>query len=175
MRSDFFDHLLQQGKSLPRRQEAESETTAAGLPALVQKEELRRLDIDVMGHVSTFVRDPAPRRVSVCFQSISHTWESMEHPDPFGYQLDKLARMCCPENPDQVVWVFYDFVSLFQYGGRSEYEEKAFREALQHMHTLYAHEKVNILVGLKRVPSGNAATGKRAETQLKGKISEHQP
>ena len=38
------------------------------------------------------------------------------------------------------IWIFFDFVSLFQYLRESEGQEASFRLAMGNMHVLYAHE-----------------------------------
>eukprot|EP00438_Fugacium_kawagutii_P036179 Skav232966 [mRNA] locus=scaffold1735:124190:143444:- [translate_table: standard] len=66
----------------------------------------------------------------------------MEHPDPCRYQLRhavnrlsmwKAARDC-------EFWVFYDYMSLYQFERFSEAECRSFGAAMDNMHVLYAHE-----------------------------------
>ena len=88
VRLEYLIELSASGRPLPRRQEAEKETTSLGLPALVESSELKEVRIDPnTAHMSVMLRQPVPRRVQVHLVSISHMWESMQHPDPwrFGY------------------------------------------------------------------------------------------
>ena len=88
VRLEYFIELRKSGRVLPRRQEAEAERTASGAPALVGAEELKEVMIDgVTGHLSTMIRDPTPTRVTVRIVSVSHVWESMQHPDPWRLGL----------------------------------------------------------------------------------------
>ncbi|CAK9080178.1 unnamed protein product [Durusdinium trenchii] len=146
VRLEYLHELLATGRRFLRRQEAEAELTAAGLPALVGPSELERVEIDTIGNLSIYVKDPSPHRVTVLIESISHPWESMEHPDPHGFQLQQIVQMCPPLTSTHSIWVFYDFISLYQYGGRTRPQEKCFREALEHMHTLYAHEATKVRI-----------------------------
>ena len=74
--------------------------------------------------------------------SVSHAWETREHPDPCRFQLRQLVN--CVSLYDLAyhddVWVFYDYVSLFQFERQREEEERSFRLAMQNMQVLYAHE-----------------------------------
>ncbi|CAK9059315.1 unnamed protein product, partial [Durusdinium trenchii] len=144
MRLEYLREMIDTDRRFPRRQEADFEVTAAGLPAIVQPSELQRVEIDALGNMSMYVMDPTPRRVTVLIMSISHVWESMEHPDPHGFQLHEIIQKCPPVTSTCSVWIFYDFSSLYQYGGRTEPQERYFREALAHMHTLYAHEAIKV-------------------------------
>ncbi|CAE7866096.1 NLRC3, partial [Symbiodinium microadriaticum] len=38
------------------------------------------------------------------------------------------------------IWVFYDYVSLFQYERQTDAEYESFRRSMNHMHMCYAHE-----------------------------------
>ena len=146
VRLEYLQELVAAGRKFLRRQEAEGEFTAAGLPALVQASELQKLEIDPLGNMSLFVKDPSPRRVTVVIESISHAWESMEHPDPHGFQLDQIIQRCPTITSTRSVWLFYDFMSLYQYGGRTPPQEGYFRQALEQMHTLYAHEAIKVRI-----------------------------
>ena len=68
-------------------------------------------------------------------------WESMQHPDPWGYQLGVVAELY--QNLQDVVWVFVDFISLYQYR-RNDSQDSSFRKALDRMHVLYSHEMVQV-------------------------------
>ena len=85
VRLEYLVELQKAERVFPRRQEAETETTRCGQTALVDASELARLEIDERtGHISTMINFPwPPRRVTVNLVSISHAWESMEHPDPW--------------------------------------------------------------------------------------------
>ena len=73
--------------------------------------------------------------------SVSHPWETREHPDPCGDQLKRLVS--CLSLYDAAyfseIWVFYDFVSLFQYQQTTK-QKQSFDRSMDHMHMLYAHE-----------------------------------
>ena len=86
--------------TLPRRQEADSARCANGETALVTHDELK-----------DWAKDPA--RAIIC--SISHAWETREHPDPCGYQLEQVVNaVSLYEAAYQAeVWVFYDYTSLY--------------------------------------------------------------
>ena len=71
---------------------------------------------------------------------VSHIWESVEHPDPTGQQLRRIAEM-------DEMWVryevaFYDFSSLAQYVRHTEQEKTEFAAAMKSMHLLYADDGV---------------------------------
>ena len=74
--------------------------------------------------------------------SVSHAWETREHPDPCRYQLQLVAdRAAWYEAAFETeVWIFYDFTSLFQYERLFSEEERSFRAAMANMHIMYAHE-----------------------------------
>ncbi|OLP91454.1 hypothetical protein AK812_SmicGene26848 [Symbiodinium microadriaticum] len=145
VRLEYLVELQKAESVFPRRQEAETETTRCGQTALVDASELARLEIDERtGHISTMINFPwPPRRVTVNLVSISHAWESMEHPDPWRFQLEAIVdafrvRLC-----DGLVWVFFDYISLHQYK-RSTAQDQLFQRALHDMHILYAHEAVEV-------------------------------
>ena len=85
-----WEYLVKLGEDCrvwPRRQEAELEEFEAEgekRSALVTLEEVRgrKLGADVLGC-------PPAGAVIV---SVSHTWESQQHPDPWGWQLRSLLR-----------------------------------------------------------------------------------
>eukprot|EP00439_Symbiodinium_sp_Y106_P064955 s1153_g10.t1 len=92
VRLEYLIELSASGRPLPRRQEAEKETTSSGAPTLVDSSELKEVRIDPStAHMSVMLRQPVPRRVQVHVVSISHMWESMQHPDPwrFGTRAEK--------------------------------------------------------------------------------------
>ena len=115
---------------LPRRQEAESQVCMVKgreAPALVTHDEVR-----AWGEGS--------RDALIC--SVSHSWESREHPDPCGHQLRVLASCTALWNYAFLadIWLFYDFVSLFQFKRPTAAQEQSFQRAMANMHVIYAHE-----------------------------------
>jgi hypothetical protein len=74
--------------------------------------------------------------------SISHAWETREHPDPCRYQLEHIVqRVVLYEAAFKAdVWVFYDYASLFQFERLCPKQESSFGAAMQNMHVMYAHE-----------------------------------
>ncbi|CAE7684867.1 ANK1 [Symbiodinium sp. CCMP2592] len=144
VRLEYLVELLESSKALPRRQEAEEEKTSMDAPALVAPSELRQVDVNPETfHASIMVKDPTPRRLTVRFVSISHVWESREHPDPWRFQLQSVVDKYRLRLLDSVVWIFFDFLSLYQYE-RDEAQDRVFRLALQGMHLLYSHEAVEV-------------------------------
>ena len=126
----YLVDLLVSKRPLPRRQEAESETfTCDGetLSALVTHEE---------------VENWANGSLEAIVCSISHAWETREHPDPCRHQLQHIVNHTglygAAFKAD--IWVFYDYSSLFQYERRNSDEERSFRAAMRNMHLMYAHE-----------------------------------
>ncbi|CAE7325732.1 unnamed protein product, partial [Symbiodinium sp. CCMP2456] len=144
VRLEYLIELRESGRVLPRRQEAEAERTASDKPALVGVDELKEVMInEETAHMSMMVRNPAPRQVTVRIVSVSHVWESMQHPDPWRFELDNIVDAYRPRQLDSLVWIFLDFVSLHQYR-RDEAQYKLFQRALQGMHILHAHEAVEV-------------------------------
>ena len=74
--------------------------------------------------------------------SVSHAWETREHPDPCGDQLKRLVNLLSLYDAAYFseIWVFYDYVSLFQYERQTNAEYESFRRSMSHMHMCYAHE-----------------------------------
>ena len=74
--------------------------------------------------------------------AISHCWESREHPDPLGHQLAQIANStslyCAAYGVP--IWLFFDYVSLFQYEREPGQQETSFKEAMKNMHVFYAHD-----------------------------------
>ena len=130
-RYTWLRDLMSRQRPLPRRQEADSETFTVGREtrsALVSHEEIRDWA-------------SGTRQAVIC--SISHAWETREHPDPCRYQLEQIVSHAALYEAafDAEVWVFYDFVSLFQFRRAPDSkEERSFRQAMNNMHVLYAHE-----------------------------------
>eukprot|EP00439_Symbiodinium_sp_Y106_P055625 s1688_g7.t1 len=144
VRLEYLVDLLESGKALPRRQEAEKERTNTGASALVAASELRQVDVNPETfHTSIMISDPVPRRLTVRFVSISHVWESMQHPDPWRFQLQSVVDKYRLRLADSVVWIFFDFLSLYQYD-RDEDQDRVFKLGLHWMHLLYSHEAVEV-------------------------------
>ena len=83
--------------------------------------------------------------------SVSHVWEAREHPDPYGFQLQKLATSGKLRGQD---CLFVDYVSLFQFKRLDETQEESFRRAMKNMHVLYAHEHTHTLRIESLTPEG---------------------
>ena len=122
VRGEFLLKLHQKSETMIRRQELEAQH---GHAALVSQEELR---------------DWSAGRIKPQICSVSHCWESREHPDPFGYQLAILAAHIHAAD-----WFFIDYMSLYQYGRRTDEQYRCFQLAMKHMHVLYAHEFTSTL------------------------------
>ena len=121
-------HLRRSERTLPRRQEAERETFGSEkTSALVTHDE-----------VAAWAN--GGRDAIIC--SVSHAWETREHPDPCGWQLGQLVD--CVALYDAAycsdVWVFYDYTSLFQYKRQDGHEQESFSKGMQNMHVMYAHD-----------------------------------
>ena len=87
--------------------------------------------------------------------AVSHCWESLEHPDPFGHQLQILASSFLADHD----WLFIDSVCLY-HQGRDALKERNFQKALQNMHMLYMHDFTTTLC-----IEGHATASERAESQ----------
>eukprot|EP00434_Breviolum_minutum_P036002 symbB.v1.2.031885.t1/scaffold3750.1/size50945/4 len=74
--------------------------------------------------------------------SVSHGWETREHPDPCGYQLEQVVNAVSLYEAayDAKIWIFYDYSSLYQYQRQGEDQIDSFDLSMQNMHLLYAHE-----------------------------------
>ena len=74
--------------------------------------------------------------------SVSHCWETREHPDPCGHQLELVASSTALYHAAHGVpiWLFVDYTSLFQYQRNVKEHEDSFRAAMLNMHVLYAHD-----------------------------------
>ena len=126
----YLSDLVLSKRPLPRRQEAETETfTCGGEPqsALVTHEEVQNWA-------------NGTQEAIIC--SISHAWETREHPDPCRHQLQHIVNHTglygAAFKAD--IWIFYDYSSLFQYERTNSHEERSFRKAMNNMHLMYAHE-----------------------------------
>eukprot|EP00438_Fugacium_kawagutii_P019809 Skav227904 [mRNA] locus=scaffold146:39831:44239:+ [translate_table: standard] len=130
IRAKSFADLLVSKQPLPRRQEAESQTfTYDGQTqtALVTHEEVERWA-------------KGDRNAIIC--SISHAWETREHPDPCRYQLQQIVNQTSlfEAGFQAEVWIFYDYVSLFQYERDPGHQQCCIGRAMQNMHIMYSHE-----------------------------------
>eukprot|EP00438_Fugacium_kawagutii_P031798 Skav231004 [mRNA] locus=scaffold1822:270576:279663:- [translate_table: standard] len=126
----YLVHLLLSKRLLPRRQEAQEENfTKDGetRTALVSHEELQRWS-------------EGTHDALIC--SISHAWETREHPDPCKHQLQQVVNHAVLYGAafEADVWIFYDYTSLFQFERTEESHEVSFRRSMNNMHLLYAHE-----------------------------------
>ena len=72
--------------------------------------------------------------------SVSHAWETREHPDPCRFQLQNLVD--CVSLYDAAyssdLWLFYDYTSLYQWRRTAE-EELSYQRAMRNVQVLYAH------------------------------------
>ena len=132
VRAEYVWNLYESKKLLPRRQEAEGQRfeSPSGLQtALVTHQE---------------VESWANGETDALLCSISHCWESREHPDPCGYQLNIIAEASwwyAITYAPAPVWLFIDYTSLFQYKREENSpQDKSFRKAMSAMHLLYCHE-----------------------------------
>eukprot|EP00435_Cladocopium_sp_Y103_P051621 s1997_g16.t1 len=132
VRARYLTELVLSGRPLPRRQELESETFVPP--------DSKEAETALVRHQEVQSWAEGNRDAIIC--SISHAWETREHPDPCRYQLQQIAqRAALYEAAFKAdVWVFYDYASLFQFERFSTEEESSFRAAMQNMHVMYAHE-----------------------------------
>ena len=90
---------------------------------------------------------------------ISYPWLHRDHPDPDGWHLGILGRLLelfCSNFGAAAV--FLDYCSLYQpgrdesgnYVPRSAWEEQRFRESLNHLQVLYAHQQTWVWVTRRR-------------------------
>ncbi|CAE7244895.1 NLRC3 [Symbiodinium natans] len=141
VRVEFLQKLHREGRRLPRRQEAESAHVRVGdgvRTALATHEEVLGWARGEKTEIGRIV-------------SVSHVWEAREHPDPYGFQLQKLATSGKLRGQD---CLFVDYVSLFQFKRLDETQEESFRRAMKNMHVLYAHEHTHTLRIESLTPEG---------------------
>ena len=100
-----------------------------------------------------------PQRVHLL--TVSHCWESKQHPDPWGSQLRRLVNIISAyqEAVFEVAgvesaecWIFIDFMCLPQYP-RNAVQQQCFQRAMKSMHMLYAHKAVDRVVRLEDLTS----------------------
>ena len=103
----YLTELVRSGRPLPRRQELESKTF---VPPNSEEAETA-----LVSHQEVQTWAEGNRDAIIC--SISHAWETREHPDPCRYQLEHIVqRVVLYEAAFKAdVWVFYDYASLFQF------------------------------------------------------------
>ncbi|CAL1138806.1 unnamed protein product [Cladocopium goreaui] len=132
VRARYLTELVRSGRPLPRRQELESKTF---VPPNSEEAETA-----LVSHQEVQTWAEGNRDAIIC--SISHAWETREHPDPCRYQLEHIVqRVVLYEAAFKAdVWVFYDYASLFQFERFSPEEQNSFGAAMQNMHVMYAHE-----------------------------------
>ncbi|CAE7801837.1 NLRC3 [Symbiodinium sp. CCMP2592] len=93
--------------------------------------------------------------------TVSHCWESKQHPDPWGSQLQRLVNIISAyqeavfeatgvENAE--CWIVIDFICLPQYP-RNTVQQQCFQRAMKSMHMLYAHNAVDRVVRLEEPTS----------------------
>eukprot|EP00434_Breviolum_minutum_P013040 symbB.v1.2.011488.t1/scaffold768.1/size164025/1 len=125
VRAAYLYKLRAENRKLPRRQEAEEEFLVTHEEVKVWADEASKVPV---------------QRAMIC--SISHCWETREHPDPCGYQLQQMVNTISLYEAAYVseLWIFYDYVSLFQFQRETEEEEQSFRSSMADMHVMYAHE-----------------------------------
>ena len=100
-------------------------------------------------------------RPGVHLLTVSHCWESKQHPDPWASQLHRLVNIISEyqESVFEVTgeehaecWIFIDFISLPQYP-RNPRQQQFFQRAMKSMHMLYAHKAVDRVVRLEELTS----------------------
>ena len=129
VRGTYLHHLQMLGKKWPRRQEMESE-------AFVTKFELLRWKA-TSGIMSNW---KGGSQCEVRIIAVSHVWETREHPDPLGHQLQILAEARLW--PASRSWYFIDYMSIYQFyrGEEDNPQQQCFVRAMSQMHVLYSHE-----------------------------------
>ena len=139
VRAEYFWQLFDQNKVPPaRRQELEEDDEN-----VIKK--------DDGTYASPFVSHEevekwASGKAEALLCSISHCWESMEHADPLGDQTRRVASATAlyAAAYGAQVWVFMDFLSIYQYEQTPE-QRKSFELAMQNMHLMYSHESTMTL------------------------------
>ncbi|CAE6926307.1 NLRC3 [Symbiodinium natans] len=125
----YLQQLHREGRIWPRRQEVEEHgfVTERELHNFRERETLRSLDF--------CNENEQPRIIAV-----SHVWETREHPDPLGRQLQALVE--CRKWPARLSWYFIDYMSLHQFyrGDQDSPAQKSFSRVMNQMHVFYSHE-----------------------------------
>ena len=116
----YLHKMYLQGQRWPRRQEIDPEefVTNADLQHWLKE-------------------SPATRARII---AVSHVWETREHPDPLGHQLQILAEARLW--PASRSWYFIDYMSIYQFyrGEEDNPQQQCFVRAMSQMHVLYSHE-----------------------------------
>ena len=125
----YFYKLRKAKTAFPRRQEAEGETctlsNGSEVSAIVSREEIKEWAAGA-------------KKAIIC--SVSHSWETREHPDPCRFQLEQIVNYVSLFDAAYFddIWLFYDYVSLFQFQ-RTPEEDVHFQAAMGNIHMFYAH------------------------------------
>ncbi|CAE7227928.1 NLRC3 [Symbiodinium natans] len=134
VRAEYFYKLHKAKIAFPRRQEAERDICqlpdGSQLSAFVTRREVREWS-------------KGTKHCIIC--SVSHCWETREHPDPCRFQLEQLVNYVSLKADFYDIWLFYDYMSLFQFERQTDQEEASFRQSMANMHVLYAHESTRTL------------------------------
>ena len=134
VRAEYFWQLFNQNKVPPaRRQELEEDREN------VIKKDDGTYASPLVFHEEVEAWASGDEEALLC--SISHCFESMEHPDPLGDQTRRVASATAlyAAAYGAQVWVFMDFLSIYQYEQTPE-QRKSFELAMQNMHLMYSHE-----------------------------------
>ncbi|CAK9092496.1 unnamed protein product, partial [Durusdinium trenchii] len=128
IRAEWLYHLRRFDMPLPRRQEADH--------AVFGPEEKSGL----VSHEE--VAQWAMGRKDAIICSVSHGWETREHPDPCRWQLGQLVDCIALYDAAYFsdIWVFYDYTSLYQFERETTEQEDSFTKGMQNMHVMYAHD-----------------------------------
>ena len=154
--SRYLYKLLSANRCMPRHQEAEHdccEVNGMEVSALVSHEE---------------VADWALGRRKALICSVSHAWETREHPDPCNYQLENLVNCVSLWDAAYVddIWVFYDYLSLFQFQRYTAEQAASFRRAMSNMHVMYAHQST-LTFRLERLTPVETWTARKEDSTYK--------
>ncbi|CAK9113753.1 unnamed protein product, partial [Durusdinium trenchii] len=130
IRAPYLFHLRRHNIPLPRRQEAEGEVCekdSVQMSALVTHSEVRKWAA-------------GSKDAIIC--SVSHAWETREHPDPCCFQLGHLVDTISLYEAAYYseIWVFYDYTSLYQFERETDAQRESFARAMGNMHVMYAHD-----------------------------------
>ena len=141
---------------MPRRQEAEHDCcdlNGMEVSALVSYQEVAEWAI-------------GRRKALIC--SVSHAWETREHPDPCNFQLENLVNCVSLWDAAYVddIWVFYDYLSLFQFQRDTAEQEASFRRAMSNMHVMYAHQST-LTFRLERLTPVETWTARKEDSTYK--------
>ncbi|CAE6939918.1 tea3 [Symbiodinium sp. CCMP2592] len=151
VRLEYLQELVEAGHALPRRQEAEHATVkSTGQTALVSHAEMLAWAAKMRRTFSLHMASP--------IIVVSHCWETREHPDPWGYQLETIVRSLQKlqrEWSHEILGVFIDYTCLYQFKRKRRHEEESFRAAMKNMSLLYAHEWTQTLCVIDQTPESH--------------------